>query len=200
LIFHAAGRYGVSATGCTLSAEQHKFVGEAIAERGLSGRVAVELADYRDLSGTFDKIASVGMFEHVGRRRLGTYFRKIHALLAAGGRFVNTGITRPQPAKDDRQSGFVADRVFPGGELAHLSAVVREAENAGFEILRIEQRREHYGRTCRAWVANLQRNEREAIALVGRETYRTWLLYLAGSAWNFAAGHLGTEQVLMGRR
>jgi cyclopropane-fatty-acyl-phospholipid synthase len=166
----------------------------------LQARVKVQEQDYRDLPGRFDRISSIGMFEHVGRRRLGEYFVRIHNMLEPGGRFVNSGISRPQDVHDDPQTRFPRKRVFPGGELAHLSDVIREAEHASLSILDVRNLRRDYARTCRAWVANLKSNRDYAVALVGEEIYRTWLLYLAASACSFEKGESEVFSIVMTRQ
>lgn len=197
LITHAAEEFGVFSTGCTLSVEQFNFASQQVAERSLGGRVAVELSDYRDMAGTYDKIASVGMFEHVGRRRLETYFATLARLLRPGGLVLNHGITRPQRIHDGPETLFVRRKVFPGGELAHLCDVVRLAERAGFEVLDIENLRPHYALTCRAWVRALQDNAARCLHQVEPSVYRTWLLALAASAAAFEEGRLNLDQVLL---
>jgi cyclopropane-fatty-acyl-phospholipid synthase len=197
LVAYAADCYKVRATGCTLSRKQYQFGRSLIRLRGLENLASIQELDYRDLSGRFDKIASVGMFEHVGRHRLGGYFRKVYSLLESGGKFLNSGIVRPQNVVDGAETWFLLKRVFPGGELVHLSDVVRAAEKAGLEILRVESRRTDYARTCREWVVRLRQNENVCVRLVGEETYRTWLLYLAASAANFDADTTNVFSVLM---
>jgi cyclopropane-fatty-acyl-phospholipid synthase len=185
LITHAAEHYGVTALGCTLSREQLEFARETVRSRGLSERVTVEPTDYRDLNGSFDKVASVGMFEHVGRSRLSGYFKKVYSLLGRGGLFLNRGVLRPHGVSDSPETLFLQKNVFPGGELVHLDDVVREGERAGFAAIGMEDLRKHYALTCRAWVANLQQHSDRCRALAGEATYRTWLLYLAASAVSF---------------
>ncbi len=197
LLVYAAENYGVRGTGCTLSHNQCQFGQALVAERGLGNSVSIQEMDYRDLTGPFDKISSVGMFEHVGRHRMAAYFRKIYSLLGRGGMFFNSGIVRPRKMADDAQTWFVLKRVFPGGELVHLADVIKNAENAGFEILRVKTLRADYARTCREWVDRLRKKEKECIRLVGEETYRTWLLYLAGSAANFGDNTTSAFSVLM---
>jgi cyclopropane-fatty-acyl-phospholipid synthase len=199
LVIHAAERYDAAATGCTLSRNQHEFAARRIAELGLTQRAAVLDLDYRDLSGRFDKIASVGMFEHVGRRRLGEYFSKVRGLLEEDGLFVNHGIMRPQLVGDNHETLFLQKKVFPGGELAHLSDVIREAEKSGFEVLDIENLRPHYALTCRAWVERLRDRASQCMLYVDSETYRTWLLYLAASARNFEDGLTDVHQLLLAK-
>ncbi|MEK7404497.1 MAG: cyclopropane-fatty-acyl-phospholipid synthase family protein [Acidobacteriota bacterium] len=200
LVAHAAERYGAQATGCTLSRRQFETAGRMLGERGLGGRASVVLADYRDLGGSFAKIASVGMFEHVGVRRLGGYFAKVHALLAPDGLFLNHGIVRPETVKPGADWVFCQRKVFPGVDLPHLSEVVREAEEAGFEVVDVENLRPHYARTCRAWVERLRAHEDACRKLVGRAVHRAWVLYLAVSALNFEASWTEVHQVLLAKR
>ena len=199
LLVHAAQCFGVQATGCTLSHRQYEFARSLIEARGLEQGAAVREADYRELAQRFDKVASIGMFEHVGRHRLVQYFGKIYGLLEDGGLFLNSGITRPETVSDDPETWFLLRRVFPGGELAHLSEVVRAAETAGFRILRIVSQRKDYARTCEEWVSRLRRNRDVCVGLVGEKIYRTWLLYLAASAINFDCGRTDDFSILMSK-
>lgn len=199
LVVHAASRCGAIATGCTLSHRQSEWAAAAAA-REAPGRASIFETDYRDLHGRYDKIASVGMFEHVGGARLLEYFRKVHSLLDGEGLFLNHGITKPAGAHRDAQGMFMARRVFPGTEIVGLDDVVRAAERAGFEILDVENLRRHYALTCRAWVDRLRANRDGCLRAVDVETWRTWQLYLAGSAVAFEDGGLGIHQVLMARR
>jgi cyclopropane-fatty-acyl-phospholipid synthase len=195
LIVWAAEHYGVVAHGCTLSAQQLQFANTLIESRGLQDRVSAKLCNYLELQGTYDKIASVGMFEHVGRKSLPRYFRKVHSILTERGLFLNRGIVRPEGVSDDPETLFLQRNVFPGGQLVHLAEVVREGERAGFDVLGMEECRIQYARTCRAWVERLRTNEEACERLVGAATYRTWLLYLAASAVNFESGVTGAAQV-----
>jgi cyclopropane-fatty-acyl-phospholipid synthase len=197
LVTHAAAEYGTISTGCTLSTEQFNFANERVAERRLAGGTRVELSDYRDMRGVFDKIASVGMFEHVGRRRLKKYFATLHSLLRPGGLLLNHGIMRPESAKDNAETVFVRRKVFPGGELPRLSDVIRSAEQCGFEVLDVENLRPHYALTCRAWIGRLQKNVTQCLRQVDRSVYRTWLLMFAGSAAYFEDGRLNLNQLLL---
>jgi cyclopropane-fatty-acyl-phospholipid synthase len=199
LVLHA-GRHGATATGCTLSRNQFDGAKQRIKENGLAGRVTVLETDYRNLKGSYDKIASVGMFEHVGRKRLGEYFRKCHALLAPNGLFLNHGIIRPQLVKETAETVFWTRQVFPGAQIVHLSDVIVEAEKAGFEVLDVENLRPHYALTCRAWVERLRQNESECVRLASREKYRSWLLLLAAAAFTFEDGQTDLCQVLLAKR
>jgi cyclopropane-fatty-acyl-phospholipid synthase len=143
LVIHAAQCFGATASGCTLSDRQAGYAAERMREERLAAAVSIREMDYRDVTGEFDKIASVGMFEHVGRAQLDTYFRKIHSLLAPEGLFLNHGITRPTGVYSDAQSMFLARKVFPGFQLLHLDEVIRTAERVGFEVLDVENLRRH---------------------------------------------------------
>lgn len=200
LVIRAAGKFGAVATGCTLSHEQAQYASAAVAGAGLQKKVVIRECDFRLVEGQFDKIASVGMFEHVGRRRLRQYFRTIYALLKDDGLFLNHGIIRPECVKDGPETLFLQRHVFPGGELAHLSEVVRAAELAGFEILDVENLRPHYALTCRRWVERLQQNAVECRRHVDSRSYKTWLLYLAASAFSFETGSTEIHQILMAKR
>lgn len=196
LVTYAAQHYDVQAFGCTLAEQQLAFARRTISHCSLQDKITVNLCDYRDLEGSFDKIASVGMFEHVGRGRLSGYFKKIFELLKPGGLFLNRGVIRPQGVSDGPDTLFIQKSVFPGGELVHLDDVVREGERAGFDVVGLRDLRRHYALTCKAWVTKLQRNALQCRDLVGETTYRTWLLYLAASTISFEEGQTGAAQVL----
>ncbi len=204
LILRAAERHGVEATGITLSENQRDYVEEQIRQRGLEGRVEVRLMDYREVPGDapYDKIASVGMFEHVGRRNLRAYFDKIASLLKPGGLVMNHGITSVALKSEGLDSGiseFIDDYVFPGGELVHVSTVMQEMAAAGLEPLDAENLRPHYGKTLWAWVRRLEAQEAEAIRLIGEKKYRIWRIYMAGSAYAFDHNWLSLFQILGGK-
>ncbi len=204
LLFHAAEVYGVHATGITLSQNQFDHVQREIAARGLTGRVQVELRDYLDLPDDhpYDKIASVGMFEHVGVRRFPAYFGKIARILAPGGLVLNHGITHNSLDADSLGSGigeFVDDYVFPGGQLTHVAEVIEGMARQGLEPIDAEALREHYARTLWAWVDRLEAREDEARHEIGDERYRIWRIYMAGSAHAFDRGWLSLWQILAGK-
>lgn len=195
LVEQAAAQYGAEATGCTLSRAQHAY-----ATARLGSRANVLECDYSDLSGYYDKIASVGMFEHVGRRRARQYFRKMADLLAPDGLFLNHAIARPQGVPSGADSLFVGRYIFPGGELIHLYETIRAAEDAGFEVLDIENLRPHYALTCRLWGQRLTANREAALRLVDEPTFRAWRVWLAGSALSFEEGLSSIYQILLGKR
>ena len=204
LILHAAEKYGVHATGITLSENQRDYVVAEICRRGLEGRVEVRLMDYRDVTVDlpYDKIASVGMFEHVGTRNLPAYFAKIRDLLRPGGLVMNHGITSSAVDFNGLGSGiaeFVDDYVFPGGELTHVSTVMREMAVAGLEPLDAENLRPHYAKTLWNWVERLESRKEEALQLIGEQKYRIWRIYMAGSAYAFERNWMALYQILGGR-
>ena len=200
LVIHAAREYGVTALGVTLSREQAALARQRVAAAGLDDRVTIELRDYRDVAGTFDAVASIGMFEHVGAAQLGSYFRRLHELTAPGGRLLNHGITTGQRQTERDLSGdrdsFVGAYVFPDGALVPAWRAVQELEQAGFEPVDLQQLRPHYARTLRAWVARLERHHDRAVALTSERDYRIWRAYMAGSAVGFERNDLGVIQVL----
>ena len=204
LLFHAAERYGVESTGITLSQHQFGHVTREIAARGLTGRVRVELRDYLDLpeDRQYDKVASVGMFEHVGVRRFPHYFGKIYRVLKPGGLVLNHGITLNSVNTQNLGSGisdFVEDYVFPGGQLTHVAHVIGGMARQGLETFDAESLREHYARTLWHWVDRLEANAFAARAEVGDEKYRIWRIYMAGSAYAFDRGWLSLWQVVAGK-
>jgi cyclopropane-fatty-acyl-phospholipid synthase len=194
---HAARAYGVDAVGVTLSHAQAEAAAKRVAEAGLADRVEIREQDYREVSdGRYDAVSSIGMFEHVGLSKLREYFSRLWELLRPGGRLLNHGISRPPgPPGFDRNS-FISRYVFPDGELHEVGTVVSAMQECGFEVRDVESLREHYARTLRCWVANLERHWDEAVQLVGEGRARVWRLYMAGSALNFEAGRNSIHQVL----
>lgn len=202
LVLHAASQHGAEARGITLSTGQAEAASRRFAAAQLENRCGVELRDYREVADNgkrFDKVASVGMFEHVGLKNLPTYFSAVHKMLTPDGRFLNHGIARSAtsaPAKDS----FIDRYVFPDGELVPLGQALEIAESAGFEICDVDNLRSHYEQTLRLWVDKLQENREAALKLVSEETYRIWLLYMAGSAAAFHRGDIELYQVLLAPR
>ena len=212
LLLWAAEHYGVDATGITLSRNQQSHVQQRITARGLQGRVRVELRDYRDLPADtqFDKIASVGMFEHFGRANLGAYFRTISRLLKPGGLVLNHGITSNAVDGSELGSGmgeFIEKYIFPGGELLHVSQLLRETALAGLEMVDTENLRPHYARTLWAWSDALEARldaarhtlEKPQDPARAERILRAYRLYLAGSAMSFERGWLALHQMLSAR-
>ncbi len=201
LILYAARNYGVQALGITLSRKQFDFARECIEREGLADRCSVELLDYRDVpeSRKFDKIASVGMFEHVGLSKLPVYFGKMSRLLADDGLVLNHGITTMDPKSRAVGMGagkFIDRYIFPHGEVPHVSLAVQTMSEQSLEAIDIESLRFHYARTLAAWASRLEAAQVEARQLVGETRYRTWLIYLAGCSHAFAQGWVSIHQIL----
>jgi cyclopropane-fatty-acyl-phospholipid synthase len=199
LVLHAAARHGVHALGVTLSEPQAELARRRIASAGLGDRAEVRVLDYREIDEQpFDKIASVGMYEHVGRAQLDTYVDTVYGLLRPGGLFLNHGITRLS-ARASRGPTFIGRYVFPDGELHPVNDIIGALEARGLEVRDVESLREHYALTLRRWVANLAARREEVIAEVGEERERVWRLYMLGSAQGFEAGEIGVYQTLAAR-
>jgi len=196
LVIHAARHYGVHAVGVTVSAEQARVAEERVALAGLSDRCEIRLQDYRDVAdGPYDAIASVGMYEHVGRAQLGAYASTIARLLRPGGAVLNHGIVREQDVRLSRKR-FIDRFVFPDGELHPVGALIEQLRSSGLEVRDVESMREHYALTLRAWLANLARRREEAAAIAGPERERIWRLYMTGSARAFKTGEISVLQTL----
>jgi len=194
----AAQHYGVRAHGVTLSRAQADYAAARIHAEGLEDRCRVEYLDYRDLpaSARYQKIAAVGVIEHVGIANYPAFFASVRARLEDGGLYLNHGIVHEFHWKYTSQTEFLYRHVFPNGDLAGLSQTLTEIERARFEIVDVEGLRLHYARTCRQWVERLRERADEARAVAGERTYRTWLLYLTCAAVAFEDGSIGLYQVL----
>ena len=202
LLFHAARHYGVRAHGVTLSANQLSYVQDKAQQLGLSDKVTAELKDYSDLDGSYDKIASIGMCEHVGIDNMPDYMSKVRSMLPDRGIFLNHGITRPgkrtmkQFRKMRPERRLLAKYIFPGGELDHLGHLIQSMEAVGFDVHDVEGWRDHYALTCKLWSQRLWERRDEAIALVGEEKYRMWLLYLIGVSFSLGDGSARIYQIV----
>ncbi|MBI3041733.1 MAG: class I SAM-dependent methyltransferase [Betaproteobacteria bacterium] len=203
LICWAAKHYGVQAHGITLSRNQYEYARTKIREQGLEKQVTVELRDYRNVAGeaVYDKIVSVGMFEHVGLKNLPLYFRTAHRLLKPDGLFLNHGITHDEEGwRKSHATTFINRYVFPDGELDTASNVQRVMERSQFEILDVEALRPHYALTLRHWVSRLEQRREKALQYVDEATYRIWRLYMTACALEFESGGAGVYQILASRR
>ncbi|MGW3112138.1 class I SAM-dependent methyltransferase [Streptomyces sp. NPDC001091] len=199
MAIHAAREHGVSAVGITLSQEQAALARKRVADEGLTDRVEIRVQDYRDVrDGPYDAISSIGMAEHVGADRYLDYARDLYDLLKPGGRLLNHQIAR-RPQRDETAyevDAFIDSYVFPDGELAPVGTTVTMLERAGFEVRDVESLREHYARTLRAWVTNLEGSWERAMRLAGPGRARVWRLYMAASALAFERNQIGVNQVL----
>jgi cyclopropane-fatty-acyl-phospholipid synthase len=198
-VIHAAERYGVSALGITLSPAQAQLARQRVAQAGLSERVQIRLADYRDLLGErYDAIASIGMVEHVGQNKIDLYARKLAELLEPGGLLLNHGIARLRHG--DPEAGPFSERyVFPDAAPLHLSRVTLALERAGLEPLHVEGLRQDYARTLSEWIERLDANLQEAERLAGGERVRVWRLYLRAARNGFRSGFTSVYQVRCAR-
>lgn len=202
LVCWAARHHGVHAHGITLSRAQLAFAQQRIRDEGLQDLVTVELRDYRDLEGeaVYDKVASIGMFEHVGLANLPAYLATVQRMLRPGGLFLNHGITHDEEGWNKTvASQFINRYVFPDGELDCVSNIQLGMERARFEILDVEALRPHYAMTLRHWVKRLESNRDATLREVGEPTYRVWRLYMAACALEFEAGGTGIYQILASR-
>ena len=221
LALHAAQHYGVQVLGVTLSQQQWAHAESWVERLGLRHRVRFELKDYRDLQEVpFDKVVSIGMFEHVGRDHLPEYFAKAHRLLGPGGLFLNHGISRraaldriplgPQGSRPPAwrrwteawllgPGSFSQRYVFPDSELVPVSEANLAAEKAGFEVRDVENLREHYALTLRRWVGRLEARGEDARRASDEITFRTWRLFLAAAALGFERGQISVNQTLLSK-
>ncbi|MBW6399016.1 cyclopropane-fatty-acyl-phospholipid synthase family protein [Roseomonas sp. HJA6] len=206
LVCHAAQHFGVQAHGVTLSQAQFDFATEKVKRLGLQDHVTIELRDFRELTGEFDKIASIGMFEHVGLDNRDGYFRHIRSLLKPRGIYLHHAIARPMKATEKKfrkanpEFRTLVNYIFPGGELDHIGGTTDAMERNGFEIHDTEGWREHYGRTCRLWTERLYANREAAYAEAGEARTKIWLMYLAGCALAFERGTVGIFQTVATKR
>ncbi|MCQ2998457.1 C17 cyclopropane fatty acid synthase CfaB [Pseudomonas syringae] len=197
----AAREYGVKVLGITLSREQLKLARARVKAEGLEDRVDLQLLDYRDLpqDGRFDKVVSVGMFEHVGHANLALYAQRLYGAVKEGGLVMNHGITAKHI--DGRPVGrgageFIGRYVFPNGELPHVSRISSDISEAGLEVVDVESLRLHYAKTLEHWSSRLETHLEQAAAMVPEQTLRIWRLYLAGCAYGFAHGWINLHQIL----
>jgi cyclopropane-fatty-acyl-phospholipid synthase len=203
LVCHAVRKYGVTATGITLSEEQIDFARDKVKKLGLSDKITLEFTDYAHVQGSFNKISSIGMYEHIGLKNIPTYMQKVRSLLTEDGVFLNHAISRraPKTASLGRrlrpEQKALAKYIFPGGELDDIGHSLVAMERAGFEVQDVEAWREHYALTCKLWCERLTNEKDKAIALVGEEKYRIWIAYLAGCSLAFARGSARIYQTVV---
>jgi cyclopropane-fatty-acyl-phospholipid synthase len=199
LIMRAAEKFGAKAVGITLSQNQYELARERIAAAGLADRCEVRLQDYRDVTGRFDRIASVGMFEHVGLKNLRGYFAKIRDLLEDGGTVMNHGITAGDPDSRESPLGageYIERYVFPHGELPHISRTLYEMCCAGLEPVDVENLRRHYALTLTHWSERFEARSDQLREITGEKRWRIWRMYLAGCAYAFTQEWMALHQIL----
>jgi cyclopropane-fatty-acyl-phospholipid synthase len=206
LICHAAKNYGAIAHGITLSQQQHDYAQAKIVELGLSDQVSVSICDYANHEGTYDKISSIGMSEHIGAANYPRYLGKINSLLRDRGIVLNHAIARSSKASKKLSTRIRPERkfllkyIFPGSELIPVGMTTDFMEQSGFEVNDVESWRDHYAITLRFWCKNLSANKERAIELVGEERYRLWVAYLAGGSVGFTAGSIKIFQVVANKK
>ncbi|WP_066706263.1 SAM-dependent methyltransferase [Curvibacter delicatus] len=199
LVMRAASKFGARCLGVTLSQRQFELATERVRQAGLQDRVEIRLQDYRDVQGQFDRITSVGMFEHVGIQHLPGYFSRINELLTDEGWVLNHGITSTDANDGETSHGggrFIDRYVFPHGELPHIGTVLRTMQEGGLEALDIESLRRHYARTTGLWSQAFEANGEKLKAMVDEKRWRIWRVYLAGSQWAFEHDEVSLYQVL----
>jgi len=202
LVLRAAQKYGAKCVGVTLSENQFALATERVKAAGLEHQIEIRLQDYRDLSGEFDRITSVGMFEHVGRKNLPEYFAKVRALLKEDGVAMNHGITSSDYNSGEAALGggeFIDKYVFPDGELPHISLALEAAQRGGLEAFDVENLRRHYMHTLQLWADNFEAKAEQARALVSEEKFRIWRVYLAGCAYAFENDDVAIYQIVCRR-
>ncbi|MEX3945976.1 class I SAM-dependent methyltransferase [Paraburkholderia sp. BR10937] len=199
LVLRAAQKFGARCVGVTISQNQFDLATERVRAAGLEDRVEIRLQDYRDIEGQFDRITSVGMFEHVGRRKLPYYFSRIRSLLADDGIAMNHGITSTDANGDENGLGggeFMDRFVFPDGELSHISLALETMQRGGLEPMDVENLRRHYARTLGIWSANFEAQAKQARTLVDDEIFRIWRVYLGGCAYAFERDAVSVFQIV----
>jgi len=199
LVLRAVEKYKVQAVGITLSQNQRQVAQQRVAEAGLADRIDIRLQDYRDVSGKFDRIVSVGMFEHVGLKNLRAYFAKLHDLLEDDGLCLNHGITSTDPNSAETPLGggeFIERYVFPHGELPHLSFALKELSAAGLEASDVENLRRHYALTTAHWSRRFESHGEQLRKMVGEKRFRIWRAYLAGCTYGFEQNWIALHQIL----
>jgi cyclopropane-fatty-acyl-phospholipid synthase len=202
LALRAAQKFGARCVGITLSRNQFDLARERVRAAGLADRIDIRLQDYRDVKGAFDRITSVGMFEHVGLKNLSGYFGIIRDLLVPGGWAMNHGITSTDAHNGETSHGggrFIDQYVFPQGELPHIGTVLTTMQEGGLEPFDIESLRRHYARTLQCWSGAVEAKAERLKSLVAEKTWRIWRMYLAGSQWAFDNDEISLFQVLCGR-
>lgn len=199
LVIRAAQKFGARCVGITLSKDQYDGATERVKAAGLVDRIEIRLQDYRDIAGQFDRVTSVGMFEHVGRANLPEYFTRVQKLLADDGVIMNHGITSTDPGSGETAYGggeFIDKHVFPDGELPHLRLALNAMQEGGLEAFDVESLRRHYAKTLRLWSDNYEAHAAALRELVDEEKYRIRRIYLAGCAYAFENDDVAIYQII----
>ena len=199
LVMRAASTYGARCVGITLSENQYQLATERVRAAGLSDRVEIRLEDYRGVRGTFERITSVGMFEHIGRDHLPSYFSKLRSLLADDGMLIDHRIANSDSDKGDTEAPegeFIGGFMFPSGEHSHISLVTRALQESGLEAIDVQNLGRHYATTLRCWAERYEHHAERIRQAVGETKYRTWRVYLAGCAHTLSIGNASAHQIV----
>lgn len=199
LVIRAAQKFGAKCVGITLSENQYALAKERVEQAGLCDRVEIRIQDYRDVKGSFDRVTSVGMFEHVGLKYLTPYFAKINSLLTPDGIAMNHGITSTAPNNGEAPYGggdFIQKYVFPNGELVHISEVLKTMQQGGLEAVDVENLRHHYAQTLTKWADNFEANAQQIKMTTDDKRFRIWRVYLAGCAHAFMQDWISIYQIV----
>ena len=195
---YMAREFGARVTGITLSVEQHNISNQRAQENNLQDCAEFRLHDYRTLEGEFDRIVSVGMFEHVGTGHYRTYFRKISDLLTEDGVALLHTIGRSgRPSSTD---SWIRKYIFPGGSLPSLSETAPAIENAGLVVTDMEFLGRHYAETLALWQINFRANRDKVREIYDEKFCRMWEYYLAGAEASFRYLNLTVFQIQLARR
>jgi cyclopropane-fatty-acyl-phospholipid synthase len=198
-VIHAAAEHGVHALGVTISDAQAELAEERVRLAGVEDLVEIRVQDYREVTGEFDAIASIGMVEHVGTERIDLYAARLYELLRPGGRLLNHGIAKLADFDTKDEGPFSERFVFPDGAPLPLSRIVLALERTGFATRHVEGLQSDYAETLRHWIARLDSHYDEALELVGIERLRVWRLYLRAARQGFETGWASIYQVLANR-
>jgi cyclopropane-fatty-acyl-phospholipid synthase len=197
MVRHAAKEYGVKALGVTLSKQQAEWAQQRIVEEGLQGLAEVRHLDYRDVpEDGFDAVSSIGLTEHIGAKQLPAYFTFLRSKLRPYGRILNHCITRPATTYPAKAGKFIDRYVFPDGELEAVGEIIAAMQDNGLEVRHEENLREHYAMTLKGWCDNLVDHWDEAVAEVGANRARVWLLYMAACRVGFDSRVIELHQVV----
>ncbi|MEC5397678.1 class I SAM-dependent methyltransferase [Uliginosibacterium sp. H1] len=202
LVLRAAQHFGARCVGVTLSHRQFELATQRVRDAGLQDRVEIRLQDYRDVPERFDRVTSVGMFEHVGLANLGGSFHKVHDLLEDDGIAMNHGITSSDAGSGGTPFGggdFIDRYVFPNGELPHIGLTLQEMSAAGLEATDVENLRLHYAMTLQHWSTRFEANAGRLREIAGEKRFRVWRAYLAGCAHAFDANWIALHQIVATR-
>ncbi len=197
---HAAARHGASVLGITLAQRQAELARERVQQAGVSGRVEIRVADYRELTGErFDAIASIGMVEHVGEERIDLYAARLAGMLRPGGRLLNHGIAKLKDFDTPDEGPFSERFVFPDGVPLPLSRIELALERAGLVTTHVEGFAGDYAQTTSHWIERFEQRYADAVRLAGVERARVWRLYLHAARQGFETGWASVYQVLAHR-